>query len=55
MIDYYTFERLMLHQQKEIEQKARHAWKWMTVKEEKIKDPAWNALQLNSNCCPACC
>lgn len=29
MLNYYIMERLIEFQQREIEQKARHAWKWL--------------------------
>ncbi|MDN4067642.1 hypothetical protein QYF50_07015 [Paenibacillus vini] len=55
MINYYLFERLIEYRQKEIEQKARHAWKWAIMKEEKEKKASLNITQPIVNCCPACC
>ncbi len=56
MFNYYLHERLMEYRQKEIDKKARQAWKWTTMKEERkeIKPPQSNS-QSYVYCCPACC
>ncbi|CAM4449158.1 hypothetical protein U9M73_11710 [Paenibacillus phoenicis] len=57
MMNHYVMEQLMKFQQKEIEERARQAWKWLDT--NSLKGSKNNStsvvLQPIAACCAACC
>jgi hypothetical protein len=58
MINVFTTEYLMIRNQIEIENEARHTWKWMSQQENNKTHGVVNATEFRPTivCCqPACC
>jgi hypothetical protein len=57
MLNFYDMDKLMQFQQHEIHKQARHAWKWINIKESKRDKLQLRTIvpQANLACSPACC
>jgi hypothetical protein len=56
MLNHYAIEKLMKFQQADLEQRARHAWKWEklnTKKQVVRRKPVFKQPEMA--CCPGCC